>query len=166
MAKLSKVDRTSGQGKKGTRLSVRKKGVRRLVLPFVALVQAAHIFFYTEPPKPRPKSRGKRQMGDGTWIEIVDYNDPVTGRGLYSIEYGGEDGTDLPRTAEWLDANGKVYSRETYGYDSSGRKIRITERDRTGKLLRVTTYAYHQDGTYTVTVTDYSTSPATITVYK
>ena len=57
----------------------------------------------------------------------------------------------------------QLVSETDYGYDTEGRTIRITERDGQGNTRRVTTRAFFADGSYRVTVTDYSTSPATVT---
>jgi hypothetical protein len=57
----------------------------------------------------------------------------------------------------------KELGRFEFGYDGSERLIRITERDANGRVKRLTTEDYGMDGSRTVTVTDYSTDPATVT---
>ncbi len=52
------------------------------------------------------------------------------------------------------------------GKDSRGRLIRKEYRDKDGHLEKVVTIAIYEDGAKTTTVTDYSTSPATVTVTK
>jgi hypothetical protein len=145
-----------------------KKGAARATRPMVALAAASPLALamYADPHRPIEKSRGRRETGEGTWIEIVDYIDPVTGQILWSIEYSGSDDSALPSSATYLEGNGRPYRHVEFGHDGSGRLIRVTERDKDGNLQRVTTYTYYQDGSCTVTVTDYTTSPATVTVYK
>jgi hypothetical protein len=57
----------------------------------------------------------------------------------------------------------EVLGTTEFGYDGQGRLIRITVRGDDGEVITVTAYDYFLDGSYTVTVTDYSTDPATVT---
>jgi YD repeat-containing protein len=65
-----------------------------------------------------------------------------------------------------LDSDGSLRRTVTYKYDTSGRPHRIEETDENGKTLKITTVSYYSDGSKIVTVTDYSTSPATVTQYR
>jgi hypothetical protein len=65
-----------------------------------------------------------------------------------------------------LDSDGSLRRTLTYKYETSGRPYRIEETDENGKTLNVTTVSYYSDGSQIVTVTDYSTSPATVTQYR
>jgi hypothetical protein len=54
----------------------------------------------------------------------------------------------------------------TYSFDSQGRLRRIEVRDGDGKVVSVTVIQYFLDGSKTVTITDYSTTPATVTTQQ
>jgi hypothetical protein len=92
-----------------------------------------------------------------TWD--YDRNGDVTGKTIDEYE-GGE---LRRRTLYGPEPDYEVLGTFDYGYDRSGRLIRITERDGKGKVKKVTTYDYLTDGSHSVTVTDYSHDPARVT---
>ena len=92
-----------------------------------------------------------------TWQ--IDPNGGVTGK-----TFGEHEGGDLRQRREHGPApDYPLLGTFTYGYDRQHRWIRIEERDENGTVKKVTTRDYLSDGSYSVTVTDYSTSPATVT---
>jgi hypothetical protein len=92
-----------------------------------------------------------------TWH--LDGNPGAAGKTI--DEYAG--GQLKRRTHRGPSPDYEVLETLEFGYDRSGRLIRITERDANGTVKRLTTEDYRMDGSRTVTVTDYSTDPATVT---
>ena len=145
-----------------------KRAPKRETLPLVAFTALSPlpIAMYIDPHQPRPRSRGRRETGEGSWIEIVDYIDPVTGAVISSSEFGGPDSQSEPAYEILLDRNGRPYLRREIARNADGDQTIVYERDMTGKLLRVTKFVHYLDGTIKVFVTDYTTSPAVVYSYR
>jgi hypothetical protein len=97
---------------------------------------------------------------DGRIVYEIVWVDPVTNNFVYRYEWEGTDELDEARRIKVIYAGGED---DIDDYDARGRRIRTERRDNSGKLLRVTICAYYADDSYTETVTDYTTTPATVT---
>ena len=103
------------------------------------------------------KYEGGELVSTETWD--LDRNAFITGKTIE--EYEG--GNLRRRTIYGPEPDHEQLGTFDYGYDRSGRLIRITERDGKGTVKKVTTFDYLSDGSHSVTVTDYSQDPAKVT---